>query len=108
MITNDNYLLAPGKTIDRFGPPGGKFLGEDGSPFANCALPPDSAGAGYCRYEVTDKPLPAGWRIEESVIAPGFGQPGGAKQYRILDSNGDSKTVTDLLDPSVGVLRDVS
>jgi hypothetical protein len=92
--------------IDRFGHPGGGYLGAEGIPFAERSLPPSSALNPYFRYVVEDPTaLPPGWRIEESQAAPWFHQPGGGTQYRIIRPDGKTGSVNDLL--GFGVLGKV-
>jgi len=81
-------FLKPGDLIDRYGGPYGYFAGRPGDlPFMR-SLPPDNSGA-YNMYKVL-KPIP----IQESIIAPAFGQPGGGLQYllpeniKFLEQNG--------------------
>ena len=98
--------LAPGTIIDRFGYPGGGYLGPEGVPFAERSLPPSSALNPYFRYVVEDPTaLPPGWHIEESQAAPWFHQPGGGTQYRIIRPDGNTGSVNDLL--GFGVLGKV-
>jgi hypothetical protein len=98
--------LAPGTIIDRFGYPGGGYLGPEGVPFAERSLPPSSALNPYFRYVVEDPTaLPPGWHIEESQAAPWFHQPGGGTQYRIIRPDGKTGSVDDLL--GFGVLGKV-
>jgi hypothetical protein len=101
-----NAHLPAGTVIDRFGYPGGGYLGPDGVPFAERALPPESALKPYYQYVVEDSTaLPPGWHIEESQAAPWFHQPGGGTQYRIIRPDGQTGSVEDLV--SFGVLRRV-
>ncbi|OBB35848.1 TNT domain-containing protein [Mycobacterium sp. 852002-51961_SCH5331710] len=94
----DNAELSKGTVLDRFGHPGGTYLSPEGVPFAERALPPDSAFKPYYQYVVDDpSKLPPGWRIEQSQAAPWFNQPGGGTQYRIVAPPG--------MDPSVEALR---
>lgn len=98
--------LTPGTVIDRFGYPGGGYLGPDGVPFAERALPPESALKPYYQYVVEDPTaLPPGWHIEESHAAPWFHQPGGGTQYRIIRPDGQTGSVEDLV--GFGILRRV-
>ncbi|OKH76400.1 hypothetical protein EB72_01325 [Mycobacterium sp. SWH-M1] len=98
--------LAPGAMLDRFGYPGGEWLSPHGTPFAERALPPDSALKPYFEYVVKDPTrLPPGWHIEESAVAPWFHQPGGGLQYRIIAPDGTDATITDLI--GFGVLERV-
>jgi hypothetical protein len=90
--------LPPGTVIDRFGYPAGGWLGAEGVPFAERALPPDSAFKPFYRYVVDDPTaLPPGWQIEQSLAAPWFNQPGGGMQYRIIDEFGQTASVIDLV-----------
>ena len=99
--------LPPGTVIDRFGYPGGGYLGPDGVPFAERALPPESALRPYYQYVVEDPTaLPPGWHIEESQVAPWFHQPGGGTQYRIIRPDGKTGSVADLI--GFGILRRVN
>lgn len=94
----DNAQIPQGTVIDRFGHPGGAYLSPDGVPFAERALPPDSAFKPYYQYVVDDpSKIPPGWRIEQSQAAPWFHQPGGGTQYRIIAPPG--------VEPSVEALR---
>jgi hypothetical protein len=89
--------LPTGTVIDRFGYPGGGWLGADGVPFAERALPPDSAFKPFYRYVVEDATrLPPGWQLEQSRAAPWFNQPGGGIQYRIVDEFGQTGNVAEL------------
>jgi hypothetical protein len=98
--------LTPGTVIDRFGSPYGGWLSPDGVPFAERALPPDSALKPYYQYVVKDPgALQPGWRIEESQAAPWFHQPGGGTQYRIIKPDGNTGSVLDLI--RQGVLGEV-
>jgi hypothetical protein len=96
--------LPAGTVIDRFGYPGGGWLGADGVPFAERALPPDSAFKPFYRYVVDDPTaLPPGWQIEQSQATPWFNQRGGGMQYRIIRPDGGTGSVEDLT--NFGVLR---
>ncbi len=102
----DNAQLPEGTAIDRFGYPGGAYLSPDGVPFAERALPPDSATKPYFQYVVADpSKLPPGWRIEESQVAPWFHQPGGGTQYRIIAPDSERPSTQALVDS--GFLREV-
>ncbi|MGE2724402.1 glycohydrolase toxin TNT-related protein [Mycolicibacterium pulveris] len=91
--------LPPGTVLDRFGHPGGAWLSADGTPFAERALPPDSATKPYHQYVVNDPTkLPTGYHIEQSKVAPWFNQPGGGIQYRIIGPDGRDAPVQHLLD----------
>ncbi|MBP1819306.1 hypothetical protein J3E61_002869 [Mycobacterium sp. OAE908] len=102
----DNAQIPQGTVIDRFGSPFGSWLSPDGTPFPERALPPDSATKSYYQYAVDDPTkLPAGFRIEQSQVAPWFHQPGGGIQYRIIGPDGNDASVNDLLDS--GYLKDL-
>jgi hypothetical protein len=102
----DHAHIPQGTVIDRFGGPFGSWLSPDGTPFAERALPPDSAMKPYFQYAVDDPAkLPSGFRIEQSQVAPWFHQPGGGIQYRIIGPDGKSASVNDLLES--GYLKDL-
>ncbi len=89
--------LHEGAIIDRFGSPYGSWLSPDGTPFAERALPPDSAHKPYYQYVVVNPDaIPPGYRIEQSQVAPWFHQPGGGIQYRILGPDGKDAPVESL------------
>ena len=69
--------LMPGDIVDRFGQENGKYLAPINTAAEKRALPYDTDLSDYHQYEVL-KPF----QVEESVIAPAFGQPGGGIQYR--------------------------
>ncbi|MFB1294289.1 TNT domain-containing protein [Mycobacterium sp. pW049] len=88
-----------GLVLDRLGHPGGGWLSPEGTSYEERALPPNSLEKDYYRYAVnTSVPLPDGWSIEASEVAPWFGQPGGGVQYRLLAPEGDRPSVQRLLD----------
>jgi hypothetical protein len=79
-----DVMLAEGLVLSRFGYPTGNFLAGGGSFFAQLALSPISAVFPYFEYVVNDPArLPVGMQIEQSQVAPYYGQPGGGIQYRI-------------------------
>ncbi|TDZ93539.1 TNT domain-containing protein [Mycobacteroides salmoniphilum] len=86
--TQHEARLAPGSVIDRYGRPDGAWLSPEGTPFAGRGLPPESASMPHTAYRVGNGPLPPGYRIEESRVAPWFEQPGGGVQYRVTGPNG--------------------
>ena len=69
--------LMPGDIVDRFGQENGKYLAPINTAAEKRALPYGTDLSDYHQYEVL-KPF----QVEESVIAPAFGQPGGGIQYR--------------------------
>ena len=96
-VVPDAHLPA-GAVISRFGYPAGGYLAPEGTPFAELALPPGSAGKPYFQYVVEDPSrLPPGWHIEQSEVAPWFHQPGGGQQYRIINEDGETGDVSELL-----------
>jgi Tuberculosis necrotizing toxin len=73
-------------------------MAPEGTPFAQLALPPDSALKPYFQYVVNEPTaLPPGWHIEQSQVAPWFHQPGGGTQYRIIAPPGERASVERLL-----------
>jgi hypothetical protein len=90
--------LPTGTELGRFGFPRGAYLAPEGTPFAELALPPDSAFKPYYQYVVTNEGrLPPGWHLEQSQVAPWFHQPGGGLQFRIVTPDGTSGTIEDLI-----------
>ncbi|WP_024447296.1 TNT domain-containing protein [Mycolicibacterium iranicum] len=88
-----------GLVLDRLGHPGGGWLSPDGTSYEERALPPSSLEKDYYRYLVnTSVPLPDGWSIEASEVAPWFGQPGGGVQYKLIAPEGDRPSVQRLID----------
>jgi Tuberculosis necrotizing toxin len=97
--------MKPGETVDRFGPPTGRYLSPGGTTFPERALPPDSLNpltvdgvhvSPYAAYEVV-KPFDA----QVGYVAPAFGQPGGGLQIFVdkdLLGTGDRANVQWLLD----------
>ena len=77
--------LPTGAIIDRFGSEYGRYLAPDGTPFADRALTPESAGGDYSRYMVTGKPLPPGWQIVEGPVEPYFGPDTADRHASIYD-----------------------
>jgi hypothetical protein len=97
-IISDAQLPA-GAVVDRFGSSYGSYMSPEGVPFAERALPPESALKPYCQYIVADPAkLPPGYHIEESQAASWFHQPGGGTQYRIIGPDGKDAPVDALLD----------
>lgn len=87
-----------GQVWDRVGHPGGAWLAPEGTPYGERSLAPGSLDREYHGYRVhADKPLPDGWRLEESRAAPWFGQPGGGPQFRVISPPGVKARVQDLI-----------
>ena len=95
--------------MDRIGNPRGGYLGavENGhvSTFEERALAPGSVHEPYYQYQINPSNMPEGWQIEHGTAAPWQSEAGGARQLRILDAKGNSKSVADLL--NLGILQGV-
>ncbi|MCV7430162.1 TNT domain-containing protein [Mycolicibacterium bacteremicum] len=99
-LTPDDIRKLDGTVLDRIGHPGGKWLAPEGADYGERALPPSSLEKDYYRYRVNaDNPLPPGWTIEESRVAPWFGHPGGGLQYKIVAPSGERPNILELLEP---------
>jgi hypothetical protein len=74
--------LQPGTLIDRYSadPEQGSFFSPVGTPLDARALPPGSEAKPLVEYVIA-KPLP----VQESTVAPWFGQPGLGTQYQITE-----------------------
>ena len=86
--------------LDRIGGDGGTYFSPQDTPFGERALPPDRLNFSRQDYRIdTSHPLVRNGSIdiESSTIAPWFGQPGGAVQYRFFAPNGDVMTQADLI-----------
>nr|WP_312468186.1 TNT domain-containing protein [Pseudescherichia sp.] len=70
--------LQPGTIIDRYGHPGGSYTSPVGTPYTMRALSPGSINKDYTIYKVI-KPIS---NIQESKIAPWFGEMGMGTQYQ--------------------------
>ena len=75
-------VLEPGTIIDRYGYPGGTYTSPVGTPYSMRALPPGTNNRDYTVYEVL-KPIP---NVQESKIAPWFGEIGLGTQYKLDQS----------------------
>ncbi|CAM3543491.1 Putative deoxyribonuclease RhsC [Vibrio aerogenes CECT 7868] len=90
-VLREHITLQPGHMLDRFGgwyEDGvfrdlGSYFADMGVPFKNRALPPETLSSPYRTYKVV-KPF----EVEAGPIAPWFGDPGGARQYLVLKSEG--------------------
>lgn len=71
--------LQPGAKIDRYGHPGGSYTSPVGTPYTMRALPPGSNNKDYTVYEAL-KPIS---NVQESKIAPWFGEMGMGTQYQL-------------------------
>lgn len=89
-VAGSERFLEPGEIpeIDRIGSPAGSYFGRDGDPMSARSLPPDRLNFERTSWQVdADHPsLRDGTvRIEESSVAPAFGQQGGGTQYRFME-----------------------
>ena len=93
---------------DRVGGPNGKFLAavEDGrvASFEERGLAPGSVHEPYYQYVFTGH-MPEGWQIEHGIAASWESECGGARQLRVIDPSGNSKTIVELINE--GVLKGV-
>jgi hypothetical protein len=88
--------IKPGKIVDRYGPPVGRFASEVGATVSERGLPPGTEGMAYHKYEVV-RPM----QVEAGPAAPvkEFGAKGRANQYRF------DKPISRLLEE--GYLREI-
>jgi hypothetical protein len=92
--TTASFTLDAGAIIDRIGGTGGTYLSPVGTPLTERALAPGSFAAPYNQYVVL-KPF----SVQQSVIAPAFGEAGNGVQYKIPEvTPGKEVTVQDLID----------
>ncbi|WP_164479116.1 TNT domain-containing protein [Nakamurella sp. s14-144] len=91
--------------FDRLGEDTGRFFYPKGEQLRMRSLPPDAASRPYRTYESTDAPLPEGYSLAQSVIAPWFAQPGGGTQFMVIGPEGYEAQILDLID--AGYLRHV-
>lgn len=87
---NDGFTGTPlvdeppaGTRFDRFGGESGDFVADEGTPFGDRALPPDSLGKDYHLYETTKPFDDASGYPTVGSTAPAFEQPGGGIQYKL-------------------------
>jgi Tuberculosis necrotizing toxin len=105
-MPDSERILDPGDVpaIDRIGGPGGEYFGRDGDSMSQRSLPPDRLNFDRFSWEV-DGNHPdlrdGSIRIEESEVAPAFGQEGGGLQYRFLDEDGRALSQGDLADRGI-------
>lgn len=86
----DSVTLPVGLVVARWGYTTGNFFAPDNTNFTKLAIPPYNQVLPYGEYVVKDPAaLPPGWRIEESLVAPGFGVPGAGTQYAIYTNHLD-------------------
>ena len=94
-VPGSERMLAPGETpkLDRIGGDNGEYFGRDGDSFGSRSLPPDRLNFERNHWEVNSEhpSLQDGSvRVEQSEVAPAFGQDGGGTQYRFLDAAGNA------------------
>ncbi len=97
-------VLQPGKRIDRFGAPSGKFLAQDGESYGGRAIPPQNLNSpgGTTQSDYHLYCVLAPFQVEAGPAQPWFEQPGLGTQY-VLDTSfqpypGGKATVQWLLD----------
>jgi filamentous hemagglutinin len=90
--TTSNYTLSAGEIVDRIGQPYGSYLSPVGTSLTGRALAPGSFADPYSQYIVL-KPF----TVEQSVVAPAFGENGNGLQYRIPGNGNGSVSVQDLI-----------
>lgn len=80
--------MVPGDRMDRYGGEGGTFMAPEGTPYPQRSLSPgnlvNSAAPSTCNYH--DYIVIRPFKVYTGDIAPGFDQPGGGKQYEIVDA----------------------
>lgn len=92
--TTTNYTLNAGAVIDRIGGTTGTYLSPVGTTLTERALAPGSFAESYNQYVVL-KPF----TVEQSVVAPAFGEAGNGVQYKIPEVDpGQKVTVQNLID----------
>ncbi len=100
-IEND-FMLLPGATIDRFGPPQGTFLSPVGTSYSARALKPGTMADDYYVYEVL-RPLP----VKAGEVRPWFSESGGGMQYRLDAIDGVRRSPSTLTTGDNPYLREV-
>jgi len=75
-----------GHQLDRLGSNGGGFMADEGAPLAARAMPP-GVPTGYHHFVGTGRPVPDGlpWEVRYGPAKDAFGQPGGARQWAVID-----------------------
>ncbi|HYH72796.1 MAG TPA: TNT domain-containing protein [Nocardioides sp.] len=89
-VPGTERLLDPGDLpeIDRIGGGGGEYFGRDGDAMSQRSLPPDRLNFDRTSWDIdADHPSiqDGSVQIEESEVAPAFGQDGGGLQYRFME-----------------------
>lgn len=91
--------------LDRYGDPSGGYMSNAGDTFEMRALPGTPKGAPN-NYTTTIGKDNKSLNVEEADIAPWFDQPGGGKQYRLIDPSGKVAKYSVELAKRDGYLRD--
>jgi hypothetical protein len=91
--TTSSYSFSTGEAVDRIGSTAGSYLSPVGTPLAGRALAPGSFADPYNQYVVL-KPF----IVEQSGVAPAFGESGNGVQYKIPDNADGKVSVQYLLD----------
>jgi hypothetical protein len=98
--------LPAGFELARFADDFGSFLAPNGTSFGQISVPPLVGVQPYFRYVVVDPAsFPANYHLQQSIVSPGFGLPGGGIQYVIYAGEAtdqpipgdDQRPVTDLI-----------
>ena len=98
--------LPAGFEFARFADGFGSFLAPNGTAFGQVSVPPLVGVQPYFRYVVVDPAsFPANYHLQQSIVSPGFGVPGGGIQYVIYAGEAsdqpidgeDQRPVTDLI-----------
>ncbi|WP_244970684.1 glycohydrolase toxin TNT-related protein [Gordonia jinghuaiqii] len=88
--------IPAGTRLDRIGDGGGGFMGREGDSYGARALQPGKAGP-YAEYVGTGQPLPKDWELRHGEVAEAFGQPGGGKQWVVVDRLTEKEVSVDRL-----------
>lgn len=99
------HRLGKDVKLDRYGPETGGYMSNAGDSFEMRALPGQPSGAAN-KYTTKIGRDGEGLMVEEAEIAPWFDQPGGGKQYRLIDPSGKTDRYSVELAKKHGYLRD--
>lgn len=99
------HRLGKDVKLDRYGPETGGYMSNGGDSFEMRALPGQPSGAPN-KYTTTIGRDSKSLMVEEAEIAPWFDQPGGGKQYRLIDLSGKTDCYSVELAKKHGYLRD--
>ena len=88
--------LPAGFEFARFADGFGSFLAPNGTAFGQISVPPLVGVQPYFRYVVVDPALfPANYHLQQSILSPGFGVPGGGIQYVIYQGVASDQPIPD-------------